>query len=238
MKSKLRNALDSTSQGLSPDRVVADPELNAAFLAECVRLGLVGSPATLNRALLNLRKQGELRDRKSRKTSFANEDEYRFAAEMAVRFLERRDGLSLDAIICDPAMATEFDGLAAKILPGYTSLQYRWAALNLRKKKRLQPELLATVVRPLRVATWRVEGLDLNASPPRKVCTYFSRRRKRCTWVKVRTSAIGSRSILTIRTTKDWHAGCGITAPSICTWRFRFLNHPQRHGHVALWKWN
>ena len=49
MKSKLIAAFEATCQKFSPDRVVADPELNAAFLAECSRLGLTGSAATLNR---------------------------------------------------------------------------------------------------------------------------------------------------------------------------------------------
>lgn len=35
MKSRLVAAFEATSQGLSPDRVVADPELNLAFHEEC-----------------------------------------------------------------------------------------------------------------------------------------------------------------------------------------------------------
>src|SRR5262245_41527575 len=138
MKSQLVAALDAASQGYSPDRVVADPELNAVFLGECARLGLCQSPSELNRALLNLRKRGELSGRESRRTSFDCEDDYRFSAEMAVRFLERRDGVSLDDIICSPALAAEFDTLAANIFPGLTPLQYRWAALNLRKARKLE----------------------------------------------------------------------------------------------------
>ena len=130
MKSKLIAALDATCQGFSPDRVVADPELNAAFLSEAGRLGLTAAAATLNRSLLNLRKAGDLRGRKSRKTSFVDEQDYRFAAEMAIRFLERRDGISLDSIICDPQLAAEFDAYAARIAPGYSPLQYRWAAFT------------------------------------------------------------------------------------------------------------
>jgi len=165
MKSRLVEAFEATSQGFSPDRVVADPVLNAAFLEECRRLGLSASPATLNRMLLNLRKAGWLRGIRSRKSSFADEDQYRFAAEIAVRFLERRDGLTLDAIICDPDVAAEFDRLAAEIAPGYTPLQYRWAALNLRKSARLKPELLARVAPPLSVESFRMEGLDVARIP-------------------------------------------------------------------------
>lgn len=168
MRPRVIAALEAVGQGFSPDRVVADPELNAAFLAECQAQGCIGSPATLNRALINLRKGGHLRGRKSRETSFPEEDEYRFAAEMAARFLERREGVSLDSIICDPQLAMEFDRLAATIAPGFSSLQYRWAALNLRKKKKLQPELLTRVVPPLQIMSFAVGGLTLSDIPARQ----------------------------------------------------------------------
>lgn len=166
MKSKVLDALDAVSSEYSPDRVVADPELNARFISGCHSLGLTASAAILNRTLLNLRKQGELSHRRrSRRTSFPNEDEYRFAAEMAARFLERRDKVSLDQIVCDPELAAEFDILASSIAPGYSPLQYRWAALNLRKARRLEPELLAHVAPPVQVLSLRIDELDPKALP-------------------------------------------------------------------------
>jgi hypothetical protein len=165
MKSRLIAAFEAACQRFSPDRVIADPELNSAFLAEARRLGLTESPVTLNRRLLNLRKGGSLRNRKSKRTSFSSEGDYRFAAEMAIRFMERRDGISLDSIICDPALAVEFDSIAARIAPGYSPLQYRWAALNLRKMSRLRPELLARVAPPISVAAYSVKDIDLKLVP-------------------------------------------------------------------------
>jgi len=44
--------------------------------------------------------------------------------------LEKRDATTLDRIICDPERAAEFDLIAADIAPGYSSLEYRWAALS------------------------------------------------------------------------------------------------------------
>src|SRR5271166_2808916 len=38
-----------------------------------------------------------------------SKDQYRFAAEMAGRYLERREHLSLDRILCDPELAAVFD---------------------------------------------------------------------------------------------------------------------------------
>ena len=165
MKSALIAAFDATCQGFSPDRVVADPDLNAAFVAEVRRLGVSEAAADINRHLLNLRKRGLMSGHKAKRTPIRHEDEYRFAAEMAIRFLERRDGISLDSIICDPERAAEFDGFAASIAPGYSPLQYRWAALNLRKMSRLKPELLARVSRPDSVATYLVDGLDVAIVP-------------------------------------------------------------------------
>jgi site-specific DNA-methyltransferase (adenine-specific) len=165
MKDLLRLAFDAACSGYSPDRVLADPELNAVFLRQCRELGLSGSPRELNRALLNLRKQGAMRGLRSRKSSFPNQDEYRFAADIAARYLERRDGSSLDDIICDPEKAREFDVTASRIAPGFSSLEYRWAALNLRKASRLKPELLGRVVRATVVLNLPVLGLDLSRVP-------------------------------------------------------------------------
>lgn len=166
MTSEIEEAFDETCQGYSADRVVADPEINVEFIEACRRRGLTDSVPDLNRRLLNLRKRRGLSGRpRARRTHFLNEDEYRFAAEIAVRFLERRDGISLDTIVCDPAMAAEFDKIAARIAPGYSPLQYRWAALNLRKAKRLEPELLARVVPPIEVFNSSIKDFEIDAIP-------------------------------------------------------------------------
>jgi len=149
MKTAIIKALDASSDGYSSDRVVADPELNRRFISECRLRGLEDPAEDLNRALLNLRKAGGLTGRpRAKQTHFHNEDEYRFASEIAARFLERRDGISLDSIICNPDKVSEFDEVAARIVPGYIPLQYRWAALGLRKKKKLAPEITGRIVPP------------------------------------------------------------------------------------------
>ena len=72
--------------------------------------------------------------------------------------MERRDGLTLDAIICKPEKAAQFDEVSARIAPGHTPLQYRWAALNLRKARSLEPEIVARIAAP------PVEVINLNVS--------------------------------------------------------------------------
>jgi hypothetical protein len=165
VRSKLIAAFEAVRNGNSVDRVVVDPELNAEFAVECQRLGLAGAPATLNRALVNLRKAGHLRGLKSRSPAPGDDDAYRFAAEIAARHMERRDGVTLDDILCDPALAAEFDKLAESISPEFSSLQYRWAALNLRKASRLSPELLARIAPPCEVHSLSIIGLSLDAVP-------------------------------------------------------------------------
>jgi hypothetical protein len=176
VKSKIIAAFEAVRNGNSVDRLVVDPDLNAAFLAECARLELIADAATLNRSLINLRKAGILRGLKSRSPSLGDDDAYRFAAEMAARHMERCDGVTLDDVLCDPSLAAEFDKLAASIAPGFTPLQYRWSALNLRKQNRLKPELLARVAPPKHVVTVPITGLNLKMIPAEQgLYVFFTR---------------------------------------------------------------
>ena len=165
MKDEIVEAFHHASQGFSPDRVVADPDLNRVYLSECNRLGLGSDAATLNRSLLNLRKRGALRGVSSRRTILKDQPDYRFAAEIAARFLERENEITLDQIICDPRYAERFDEIAKTIVPGGKPFEYRWAALNLRKQQRLKPEVLARVARPSKVLQFKVGGLSLDVVP-------------------------------------------------------------------------
>lgn len=162
----VRSVFLAVREGFSADRVVADPRLNRSFVDECRRVGLTETSLELNRSLLNLRKAGLLAGlTRSKRTSFANEDEYRFAAEMAIRHLERRDRVSLDDVICNPEAASEFDELAARLAPGFSSLQYRWAALNLRKSHKLAPEILGRAILAESIQRISLESLDVRQVP-------------------------------------------------------------------------
>ncbi len=149
----------------SLDRIIADPELDAAFITECRRLELTGSDFELNWKLINLRKRGDLAGIASKRTVIKNQDEFQFASEIASRFLERRDGISIDRIFCDPVKASEFDQLAAQMSPGYSTLEYRWAALALRKKKRLKPEIVSRVLPSTSVTIVPVKLIELAKIP-------------------------------------------------------------------------
>jgi predicted GIY-YIG superfamily endonuclease len=75
--------------------------------------------------------------------------------------LERQKSVTVDEIICDPELVQEFDAMAAQMAPGFTRLQYRWAALNLRKARRLKPELLSRIAPTQKVSLGLVTNLDL-----------------------------------------------------------------------------
>lgn len=166
MTNDIREAFVQVRDGYSADRVVADSILNQRFLKTCRELGLSQPVAELNANLLNARKSGLLSGLpRAIKTSFADEEEYRFASEVAARFFEHRRGVTVDQVICDPDIAAEFDALASSIAPGYTVLQYRWAALNLRKSKRLRPETISHIVSSEDADLGPVDNLDLSRVP-------------------------------------------------------------------------
>lgn len=166
-------AFAEVRQGWSADYVLLNPEFDLQFIQLCWRLGAVAAAEELNWTLMNARKDGKLKGL-SADRSFSlpkrELDLFCFAAEMAMRELqdrawheEQRDGLSLDKLLCSPRLSAEFDALARRVAPGFTSLQYRWAAMGLRKARRLAPKPLAMPlfeefgrlgdVRPSRVPT-------------------------------------------------------------------------------------
>lgn len=157
---RLRAALLRAGGGYSPDRIVADSELNHRFFECCRQEGLTEPLNELNWALLNARKTGALAGlRCTRPTKVRPLPECAVAAEIAVRLIEQRQSTSLDGILADPEVAAEFDQLAATVSPGFSSLEYRWAALGLRKKRRLRPELTSRVVPASQVELGRLDSI-------------------------------------------------------------------------------
>jgi hypothetical protein len=165
MRPVVRAAFLAIREQQSPDVVIADSVLNERFIRECRSRGLTDPPFALNLCLFSLRKTGDLQGIRSSRTVVPGQELYRFASEIAIRFLERRDQRSLDTILCDPERAAEFDKVAAEIAPGYSSFQYRWAALNLRKTRRLKPELLGKVVKAEAVVTCGASDLVIEHVP-------------------------------------------------------------------------
>jgi site-specific DNA-methyltransferase (adenine-specific) len=164
MSEEVIDAYDEARQGFSSDRVIADPEFRARFVELCRKRGNQRSEETLCRLLMNLRKAGRLSHLKSNRTQF-DDSEYRFASEIAVRHLERRSQITLDDILCDPTLVAEFDAICEDIAPGFSPLQYRWAALSLRKSRSISPEIMSHALPSTSVELIPCSELNLDSLP-------------------------------------------------------------------------
>lgn len=161
-------AFGRINQGFSPDRIVADPEMNAHFIESCRSQGVPGSPSLLNQLLFRLRKSGKLADiPTSSRTEYkwSDIDPFLFASEIAWRQMIDLGAPSLDAILCDPDLAQQFDRKAAALAPGYDPLLYRWGALKLRKeansarkRSEILPEL--STKRTISIDDWKDQKID------------------------------------------------------------------------------
>ncbi|MFT5300734.1 MAG: DNA modification methylase [Mariniblastus sp.] len=132
-------AFSSANHGYSVDRIVADPILNEDFQRACDRHSIPGTPAERNRFLFRIRKAGKFKSfdiNTTVRTEIGWKEISPFvdASEIAWRQISNKYCLSLDELFCDPRIATQFDELAAGFAPGFQPLDYRWAALKLRKE--------------------------------------------------------------------------------------------------------
>jgi hypothetical protein len=136
------SAFNAMHNGHSPDWVIVHPECNARFLEQCREMGLTQTDAVLNHSLMNIRKAPKYKGRlnpTTKRAGFTGYDEFAFAAEIAVRALQRTHGITLDRMLCDPFYRDQFDKLALELVSDKTELQLRCAALNLRKTHKLKP---------------------------------------------------------------------------------------------------
>ena len=132
-------AFGNSSRGYSTDRLIADPILNEDFQMHCDRLSIPGSCAERNRFLFRARKAGKFNTYNVQTKLRTNIDwkqisTYIYASEIAWRQIANKYCMSLEEIFCDPRIAAQFDDLASKFAPGFQPLDYRWAAMKLRKE--------------------------------------------------------------------------------------------------------
>jgi site-specific DNA-methyltransferase (adenine-specific) len=136
VRGQIVEAYQASCRGESIDAVLCDPELNAAFLSECRDRQIEGAARTWNRLLLANRKAGRLSGgpRLRRRTVHSDFDQYSWASEIAMQTLAVDYRLTLDELLCEPEGAAELDRIAATFAPGFTSFEYRWGALSIRKR--------------------------------------------------------------------------------------------------------
>ena len=140
-------AFRAVHDGWSVDEVLVHDRLNAAFIGHCRRRLPEAAEADLNWHLLNMRKAGRLQVPATRSARLAH-DAYLHAAEIAARFVYDQHRVSIDRVLCDPQLRTEFDHVAQEVAPEVSAYRLRRAALALRKMRQLRPELVT------RVAEW------------------------------------------------------------------------------------
>ncbi|HAY79524.1 MAG TPA: site-specific DNA-methyltransferase [Planctomycetaceae bacterium] len=158
--------------GHSVDRVVADADLNQAFAEACRRLGVVGNERVWNTLLFRLRKSGRLSEmvtHEATKISWSDCDSYWYASEIALQWMLDQDlADSLDEVLCCPQLAAQFDTVASEFAPGHTSLEYRWAALKLRKQAKVARSRGAVLVPPSRLGPkLSLDAIDFDGVPDR-----------------------------------------------------------------------
>lgn len=132
----IADAFQQASQGFSVDRLIADPVMNAAFQEACSQRGLPGRPRDWNQKLMAMRKTGkhpELQAEQRFELTWQAMDPFEFASEISLQRMLEMGHASFDDVLCDPAAAAQFDEFARALSPGFTSLEYRWAALRFRK---------------------------------------------------------------------------------------------------------
>lgn len=149
------DAFCQTHDGWSSDEVILRDELNRAFLDAVRQLkserklaDADQTDAEINWRLLGLRKAGKLSGVKTTRRARTDVSEVTHLAEMAVRSIQDREKVSSDRVMTDPKYRDAFDAMVKKIQPKADLYAVRKAAFQLRKTRKLKPELIT------RIADW------------------------------------------------------------------------------------
>ncbi len=140
---RIVRAFEETRKGFAVDRVLADPVLSAKFLRRCNELGITASDHAIALRLLAFRKSPRQNLRISKATAREPRRDfsaYLFAAEMTIAQMKYRYGASVDDVLAYPEIGKEFDDLANRLYPGPSALEYRLAALHVRKSRYCKSE--------------------------------------------------------------------------------------------------
>lgn len=138
------------------DELIVDDQLQTAFLSACADQLPEIKPWRFNWTLLNLRKAGKLSDVPTTQFRRDNVADVRVIAEIAARSIQDKYDTTVDRILADPDWRRELDEAARQIHAEVNSYAVRKAALQLRKTRQLQPELVT------RIANW---GREIDVLP-------------------------------------------------------------------------
>ena len=183
----VKQAFFHSYDGVSTDELLCDDDKLCVFDAFAQqRARATGIAVTVTEArhlLLNLRKSGKLGpvvDKRYR----GNHDPYKHIAETAARICEDRHRTTVDRILCDPAMRSDFDKAAGQFRTDASAKDIRLAAMSLRKAKQLRPLVAQTLLRPTRVIQLSVTAIQQDGSQvPRVPGTYVFSSSSQCLYV-------------------------------------------------------
>ena len=183
----IRDAFFTAHAGASSDALLCDDrrlDVYDRLVSDAAgHAGIVVSTAEARHRLLNVRKSGKL-GRVSGRSRRVNHDSYKHIAETAARITEDRYRTSVDRILCDPSMRSDFDAEAGKFSSDASPGDIRLAALGLRNAKRLTPLVARRLLPPTRVMTLGVSEIREDGSRiPRAPGTYIFSSSKECLYV-------------------------------------------------------
>jgi len=183
----IREGFFSAHAGGSIDALLCDDRRLDAydrFVSDAAgQASIVVSITEARHFLLNIRKSGKLGP-VSRRGPRVNHDSYKHIAETAARITEDRYRTTVDRILCDPRMRSDFDAEAGKFSSNASAESIRLAALGLRKAKRLPPLVARRLLPPTSVITLGVSEIREDGSRvPRVPGTYIFSSSKQCLYV-------------------------------------------------------
>ncbi|MBS0190399.1 MAG: hypothetical protein JSR52_04550 [Planctomycetes bacterium] len=160
-------------RSIPEDHVVIEPSANQEFVSRCRLLGANVSEFSLNKALLNVRKAGQLHRglNRSNESSVLNRqalDRVGYAAEIAARVVQLRaiesgaDQPTVDRILCDPTLRELFDEAVQSAATGFSLYECRLAAFSYRKSGRASAQRLSDVSMP----EWDVNDASFRTLDP------------------------------------------------------------------------
>ncbi len=145
--------------GYSIDRTLADPRLAARFVKRCQQLGIDAPHAAVCRRLLRLRKAGGFPIKTTREDK-RNLHPFLIPAELAFAKLTYRYDASYDDLLADPDVGKAFDENVARLGRTGDTVDYRLAALHLRKNVRSRRKADAKQLTHVNIfkARWHTPG--------------------------------------------------------------------------------
>ena len=159
--------------------------------------------------------------RTARRTSVPDLADYQFASEIAARFLEHRSQATLDQILCDPALAAEFDGLAAEITPGFYQFAISLGGVEPSQDETASTGIAGSCCRTDRGHNWPPRMMSRwNPCQWSKAFISFIALGPLCTWASVKISDHESKNIWNIQIFVRLQDIFGSTAHPTCIWKY------------------